>query len=118
MQFLNATASLSSSLVSVDLEVTSIKDANELIDKYNGQIADGNKLSVSILKQPSQGLAGRMGGGQQQSLDKGRERELIVPSSGYVIWFHSSLQIRHLYLFFFYSPPTLTHTHTLTLKFT
>jgi len=62
-----------------------MKDANELIDKYNGQIADGNKLSVTIVKQQqSQGLASRMGGSvQQQQLEKGRE--LIVPSSGYVL---------------------------------
>jgi len=62
-----------------------MKDANELIDKYNGQIADGNKLSVTIIKQQqSQGLASRMGAPvQSQQQEKGRE--LIVPSSGYVL---------------------------------
>jgi len=62
-----------------------MKDANELIVKYNGQIADGNKLSVTIVKQQqSQGLASRMGAPvQQHQQEKGRE--LIVPSSGYVL---------------------------------
>jgi hypothetical protein len=66
-----------------------MKDANELIDKYNGQIADGNKLSVSIVKQQQGlGLAGRMGGAPVQQQEKGRE--LIVPSSGYVSQFPSA----------------------------
>jgi len=62
-----------------------MKDANELIDKYNGQIADGNKLSVTIVKQQqSGGLASRMGAPiQQPKQEKGRE--LIAPSSGYVL---------------------------------
>jgi hypothetical protein len=83
MQFLSATLPpTSTNLVSVDLELQSLKDANELIDKYNGQIADGNKLSVSILKRPqSQPLSGRMGGA---IAPQPKERELIVPSSGYV----------------------------------
>jgi hypothetical protein len=66
-----------------------MKDANELIDKYNGQIADGNKLSVSIVKQQQQlGLASRMGAPVQQQQEKGRE--LIVPSSGYVNFYSLS----------------------------
>lgn len=50
---INATTSSSpsASLVSVDLELESAKDANELISKYDGQIADGNKLSVTIVRQ-------------------------------------------------------------------
>jgi hypothetical protein len=86
MQFLNATLSPSTSshLVSVDLEVGNQQDANELINKYNGQIADGNKLSVSIVKQQS--LNDRMSSQPQT----GRGQELITPSSGYAM---SSLSV-------------------------
>jgi hypothetical protein len=91
MQFLNASVSSSStsSLVSVDLEVSSSADANDLIGKYNGQIADGNKLNVSIIKPAGGGLASRMSQAQSQAQyqskpapAQARGQELLAPSSG------------------------------------
>jgi len=85
MQFTNASLSPSTSshLVSVDLEVSNQNDANELINKYNGQIADGNKLSVTIVKQ-QQSLNDRMSSQPHSQVGQGRGQELITPSSGYV----------------------------------
>lgn len=75
----------SANLVAVDLEVNTAADAQELISKYDGQIADGNKLSVTIVRQS---LKDRMGESQGQSSrtsqsggGSGRGQELLDTSS-------------------------------------
>lgn len=80
-------SSPSASLVSVDLELGSVSDAQELINKYDGQIADGNKLSVTIVRQ-TQSLGQRMGAGaesgsgsRRQEPAASRGRELLGPPS-------------------------------------
>ncbi|ODN96371.1 hypothetical protein L198_04085 [Cryptococcus wingfieldii CBS 7118] len=50
-------SSASSSLVSIDLQVESRADADQLIKQYNGVVADGNTLKVSIVN----GLKSRLG---------------------------------------------------------
>ena len=52
----------------MDLELGSAAEANELISKYDGQIADGNKLSVTIVRQS---LKDRMGAGAGASPGSG-----------------------------------------------
>lgn len=49
--------------VTVDLEFPSRQDAEEVVSKYNGAVADGNTLKVVIVPPPQRGLAERMGGG-------------------------------------------------------
>lgn len=104
IQDASVTSSPSASLVSVDLELTSLADANELISKYDGQIADGNKLSVTIVRRslnermgsasalasassPAPSRANCSGGSRQQPATQGNSRgqELLGgPSSGLV----------------------------------
>lgn len=68
----------SAELVSVDLELNTTAEANELISKYDGQIADGNKLSVTIIRQS---LKDRMGSGQGQAQSQSAGRQEVGSSA-------------------------------------
>ncbi|ADV21736.1 Hypothetical Protein CGB_D3330C [Cryptococcus gattii WM276] len=61
LPILNATQSnlINSPTVSIDLELENRNDAEELIKQYNGVVADGNTLRVSIVNN----LKHRLGGG-------------------------------------------------------
>jgi len=56
--------SASNALVTIEIELDNRASAEEIVSKYNGAVADGNALVVSIIKQ---GLAERMGRGAAQS---------------------------------------------------
>ncbi|OXC69357.1 hypothetical protein AYX13_01917 [Cryptococcus neoformans] len=61
LAILNATQSnpINSPTVSIDLELENRNDAEELIKQYNGVVADGNTLKLSIVNN----LKNRLGGG-------------------------------------------------------
>jgi len=47
-------------LVTIEIELETLFAAEAIVAQYNGVVADGNALAVSVI-QPARGLADRMG---------------------------------------------------------
>jgi len=47
-------------LVTIEIELETLSAAEAIVAQYNGVVADGNALAVSVI-QPARGLADRMG---------------------------------------------------------
>ena len=78
-------------LVTIEIELESLSAAEAIVAQYNGVVADGNALAVSII-QPARGLADRLGrnGARSssaqaptpvQSYAQPARQELVVPPS-------------------------------------
>lgn len=64
----NAVVTQTTPTVTVELEVQDQASAQELITQYDGAVADGNTLRLSLIKQT---LAERMGRGKGLQIGKG-----------------------------------------------